>query len=593
MPILQRRGSDLGVVLGVSLSHYGSACVFVDGEIKSAVLEERLSRKKYEAGFPARSISKVLESSGISPRDIDTVAIGTMCEMFDSNLARDREYRVATSLVSFFSNFIPISILETEWMTWLYQKIFHSYNRWNILHHYFDTFKELGISRRQIKFYDHHSCHAATAYYASPWRDNVLIFTSDGNGDGYCGLVALGQGDHWTPQVKISSIHSLGGLYSRSTRLIGLVPWHDEYKVMGLAPWGERKKQADLVYKKFKEFWGASGLTYRNLCGYACNSLLAFMRRSLHNPRFDYVAYAVQRVLEEILAEWIKNNMAFFKLKKIALSGGIFYNIKANKYIVEQTEPEDVFIFPTAGDESISIGAAYLAYKELQQARNLPLDIKPIKDVYWGEEIADQIEPALQNIDRERYVVEYVNDIEERIASLLAANHIVAVCNSRMEYCPRALGNRSILANPSDLRNIERLNDTIKRRDFWMPFALTVLKECEQMYLVNPHHLPSHYMIMGFDTRPEKRNDIIAGIHQADKTVRPQILEQDFNPRFHSIISKFHKKTGIGAVLNTSLNLHGEPMVNLPSEALTLMAKSELQYLALGNYLVTKKSPSP
>lgn len=577
------------VILGLSISHYGSACIIADGEIKAAVLEERLSRKKFDASFPFLSIDKVIEIADIAPSDIDQVAVGTMCETFDSNLAQDHEYRLATILLSYASNLLPMFILEFSWLRWIYRKIWFSYNRYQFFKKYSSFFKKLGISLDKIKFYDHHSCHTATAYYSSPYRENVLLLTSDGNGDGYCAYVSIGNGDTWETKMKISSIHSLGGLYSRATRVIGLKPWQDEYKVMGLAPWGSRKRGAEKVYKIFRKMWGPDGLSYRNFSGYACNALMAHMNRKLNNSRFDYVAYGVQRVLEEILSQWVENNMKHYNIKRIALSGGIFYNIKANQKIVEIANPDNIFIFPAAGDESISIGAGYLGYVENRKENNLPIDLQPISDVYLGEEIDEAIEKVVQQLDSNIFTIEHDTDIEERIASLLTENKIVAICNSRMEYGPRALGNRSILANPSDLRNVERLNNTIKRRDFWMPFALTILKEHEKRYLVNPKNLGSTYMIMGFNTRPEFRDEIIAGTHQADKTVRPQILDKSFNPRFHKILTHFHAKTGIGAVLNTSLNLHGEPMVNLPQEALNVMQRSELTYLALGNYLISKK----
>lgn len=578
------------IVLGISLSHYGSACIIADGEVKAAVLEERLSRRKFDAGFPTLSIRKVIDIAGVRPSEIDHVAVGTMCEQFDSNLAQDHEYRLATILLSHASRVLPLSILEAAWLRKLYRTVFFGYNRWQFYRKHTSFFLDLGISPARIKFYDHHTCHAATAYYGSPWRDKVLFMTCDGNGDGYSSYVGLGQGENLKTELAISSIHSLGGLYSRATRFIGMKPWQDEYKVMGLAPWGEGKKAALEVYREFKKMWQSNGLTYRNTCGYACNSLLAHMNRTLNNPRFDYVAYAVQRVLEEILADWVRQNMAHFNVSKIALSGGIFYNIKANKYIVEQAQPSDLFIFPAAGDESISIGAGYLGYAALQKKQAQAVDIKPIAHYYWGEEIDAEIDKTVKSLDTSTFAIEMVPDMPDRVAGLLADNHIVGVCSSRMEYGPRALGNRSILANPSHVSNVERLNQTIKRRDFWMPFALTIIKDCEDLYLVNPHKISSPYMIMGFDTKPEYRQHIIAGIHQADKTVRPQILERSFNPNFYDLIASFQKKTGIGALLNTSLNMHGEPMVNLPSEAIQLMLDSDLQYLVLGTYLITKKS---
>ncbi len=580
----------MSAVLGLSISHYTSACIVIDGKIEAAVMEERLSRKKFDGSFPHRSVRKVLEMTGLSASDIDRVAIGSLCEAFDPNLPQDKHPRYTTNAVSFASGLMPVSFMESPFIVSSYRKLFTWNNRREFFKKHSGFLQDVGISKEKIRFYDHHSCHSATAYYASPWRDNVLLFTCDGNGDGYCGTVGVGTNNHWEHKTLIPSIHSLGGLYAQATRYIGMNALQDEYKVMGLAPWGARKRQAAEVYKKFKSLWDVDGLSYRNRSGKACDTLLAYMNKTMKNVRFDYMAYCVQQLLEDTLSKWVLNNTQHYNMKKIACAGGVFYNIKANKAIVDAVQPEDIFVFPVSGDESTSIGAAYLAYEELKRSANQPVDIEPVNDVYWGEAIDTQIEAALKSLDGNAFRAESFDDLDEKVASLLADNHIVGVCRSRMEFGPRALGNRSILANPSDLRNVERVNNHIKNRDFWMPFALTIMKEHENKYIVNPGSIRAPYMIMGFDTKPEHRHEIVAGIHQADKSVRPQVLEQDFNPAYHRIISKFHEKTGIGAVLNTSLNMHGDPLINLPEEAIDMMKRSDLDYLVLGNYLITKQS---
>ena len=255
---------------------------------------------------------------------------------------------------------------------------------------------------------------------------------------------------------------------------------------------------------------------------------------------------------------------------------------------MELPEVEDMFIFPPAGDDSISIGAAILAYLKIQKKRKGSTYIEPLKDLYLGEDITEKIEDFIANLDTSDYRIQKPENINEVAAYLLASNKIVARFAGRMEYGPRALGNRSILANPSDLLNVHRLNSAIKCRDFWMPFAGTILDKYEDKYIINPKKIRAPYMILSFDTVPENRKEIIAAIHQSDFTIRPQILDYETNPDYYEIIDKFAQLTGIGAVLNTSLNLHGHPIVNLPEEAFHLLQNSALEYMILGPYMLSK-----
>ncbi|MBN1552108.1 hypothetical protein JW979_11585 [bacterium] len=576
-------------ILGINMSHYSSACLFQDGELVAAIPEERLNRVKFSADFPEKAISKVLKMAGIEPRDIDEVAIGTRCEMFDSNKAQTGEYRKTTRMVSILSRLMPIWFVQSNFLKQFYIHSLGAVRRHQFMTRYLPFFTDIGIPKTKLKYYDHHMCHAATAYYMSPWRNKTLVFTCDGNGDGDCGSVWIAEGYDLRCMRRIPSIHSIGGLYARTTKFMGMAPWQDEYKVMGMAPWGE-KKRALPVLQKFRQIWRTEGLTYRNMCGFAGDALVEHLRKTFKNVRFDYLAYGIQTLTEEILSQWVENNVNHYRLNQIACSGGVFLNVKANKRIIELPGVDRAFWFPAAGDDSIAIGAGILATLAYQKARGQELYIKPMSNVYWGEEIDTHIETFTKTFPRNGYKIEKIHNINERIAELLASNHIVARCTGRMEYGPRALGNRSILSNPSNIETIERLNAMIKSRDFWMPFAGTILDTAAEKYLNHIKNIPSPYMILSFDTTSGYRHEIKAATHQADKTIRPQILTEEFNPEFYDLIHRFESLTGIGAVLNTSLNLHGDPMVNLPEEAMYVLENSALKYLALGRYLITKET---
>jgi len=574
-------------VLGINMSHYSAACLLRDGRLIAAIPEERLNRIKFSAAFPELAIRKVLEIGGVNPTEIDQVAIGTRCEMFDSTLAQRGEYRKTTRMVSLLSQILPVRVVESDWLKQFYIHTLGAVRRYQFMSRYLDFFTSLGIPRSKLVYYDHHTCHAAAAYYMSPWRTRTLIMTADGNGDGDCGTVWIGEGDSLQCKLRIPSIHSLGGLVSRTTKFMGMAPWQDEYKVMGLAPWGDKTK-AEPVVERFRKMWEVDGLGYRNRCGYAGDALVDYLRRTFKNVRFDYLAHGIQTILEEILSEWVSRNATHYQIGQLAASGGVFLNVKANKRIMELAQIDTAFWFPAAGDDSITIGAGILGTLAIQKKQNRPASITPMTDTYWAEDITPLIEPYLDREDFTGFRVIRPENIDDLTAEILAGGEIVARCSGRMEFGPRALGNRSILADPSRLDNIHRLNAMIKCRDFWMPFAGTVLDTASDRYLRNPKRFPSPYMILSFDTLPETRRSITAATHQADGTIRPQILTESMNPGYYRVIRRFEELTGIGAVLNTSLNLHGDPVVNLPGEAMHVMRKSALNFLALGPCMIAK-----
>lgn len=561
-----------------------------DGVLTAAVQEERLSRIKFDAGFPKLAIKKVIEIANTDPREIDQVAIGTLCEVFNSNEVQEGEKRLTTKLVALISLFFPSSITGSKFLEWLYVKTVGTMNMSSFYKEHLQYFTDIGIPREKIVFYDHHSCHAAAAYFSSPSREKTLIVTCDGNGDGLCATASIGEGDKIERKVGIHSIHSMGGLYARFTHFLGMAPWQDEYKVMGMAPWGaprtgKKSPKGEWVREELHKMWEVRGLKFYNKCGYAGDVLIDYLTDKFRNVRFDHLCYGLQAHLEDILSTWIGNLINHFGVKRVALAGGVFLNVKANKHLLDTLPIEDIFIFPASGDDNISIGAAIVA------SQNLGIkEFKPLKDLYLGEDIKDKTEAFIKNFKKEGYKITKHDDIAEKVAELLADNKVVARCAGRMEFGPRALGNRTLLSNPSSLTNVQILNKMIKSRDFWMPFAGTVLDECADEYMKNTREAP--YMILAFDTREENWHKIQAATHQADKTIRPQILKRDWNPDYYDIIDKFRKKTGIGLVLNTSLNLHGEPMVNTPEEAFAVMERSALEYLVLeGGYLITKIVP--
>jgi carbamoyltransferase len=266
-------------------------------------------------------------------------------------------------------------------------------------------------------------------------------------------------------------------------------------------------------------------------------------------------------------------------------------NVKANMLLAQEEWVRELFVFPSCGDESNAVGAAYLGYLDFCARQRVPPAPRAFGPAYLGPGIDDaEVEAVVRARDlAARHRVSEPAAMEAKIAELLVADGVVARCAGRMEFGARALGNRSILANPSDHRVVPLINRMIKNRDFWMPFAPSVLREREADYLVNPKGLASPYMMLAFPTNQKRRDEIVAAVHPHDGTARAHIVDEAWNPAYHRVVREFESRTGIGAVLNTSFNLHGEPLVCSPQDAVDTFERSGLQHLALGRFLISKR----
>ena len=454
-----------------------------------------------------------------------------------------------------------------------------------------DSLRDVGISKNKVTFIDHHLCHAASAYYGCPWYEEpVLVLTNDGSGDGLSSTVYIGNKGELKKIAQTPKCDSLGNIYARTTFMLGLVPLEHEWKIMGMAPYApeDGTNKSYSVFSRFLRVCEGKPLTFKRSISEPTELIYRRLRNELELHRFDWIAGGVQQFTEELLVKWVRNCIEATKIHKVAMAGGMFMNVKANKRIMEIPELQDMFVFPSCGDESLSIGAAYQAYAEKCTRGGRAVDIQPLREIYFGPSFTDEdVQQEISNIENRDFEVEYVEDIEKKTAQLLAQGEIVARCKGRMEFGARALGNRSILADAADYSCVRTINMMVKKRDFWMPFAPVILKEHENDYILNFKNISSPYMMLSFDTT-DKREEFISGVHQADMTARAQVLEKEWNPEFHSILKEFEIITGKAVLLNTSFNLHGYPIVYGPKEATWVFLNSDLRYLALGNYLLHK-----
>jgi len=450
----------------------------------------------------------------------------------------------------------------------------------------------LRLADERVSFVDHHACHAAAAYFGSPFAGrSALVLTNDNSGDGLCATVSSARGVALSRhEATPSGPGSLGSFYTLVTLLLGMKPGEHEYKVMGLAPYAPAvatRRAATALGAVFamtegrpsRFEWRRRGPLYR-----------ALLEATL-GLRFDGIAGGAQQILEEALVRWARLARDRYGGERLGLGGGVFMNVKANMLIADESWLGDLFVFPSCGDESNAVGAAYLGYLDVCARAGVAPTPRAFGPAYLGPDVgAAAIEAVVKTRDlASRYRVSEPAVIEEKIADLLVSDGVVARCAGRMEFGARALGNRSILANPSDHRVADRINRMIKNRDFWMPFAPTVLREREADYLINPKGLASPYMMLAFQSNPKGRDEIVAALHPHDGTARAHILDEAWNPPYYRVIREFERRTGIGAVLNTSFNLHGEPLVCSAEDAVDTFERSGLQHLALGHWLISKK----
>jgi len=449
----------------------------------------------------------------------------------------------------------------------------------------------LGISENKVRCIEHHRCHAAYSYYASPFRgEPVLALTIDGSGDGLNATIGSFDAKGLYTRHYETSECNIGRIYRYMTLLLGMKPNEHEYKVMGLAPYG-KAQHARKALDLFRSTLFVDGTEFK-WHEKPTDSYFWFKER-LEGVRFDNIAFALQTWVEDLLAEWVRNAVVKFGIDKVVIAGGVAMNIKAMGKVASLPEVKALFIGGSASDESMAISAGICMAEDLTRESGAPWDsgsVSSLPNLYFGPEATREEEQVV--VDRLDFSKYQVMDLPsaEQIALLLHQGKVIARCAGRMEFGQRSLGNRSILADPSDLRVKGKINEAIKSRDFWMPFAPVIMDKYIERYIINPKHIESPHMTIGFDTTSEGYDAMIAACHPADRTARPQILHKDANPELYHILEAFEQLTGRGALLNTSFNLHGYPIVNTPAEAVSVLATSGLDGLILNQFLILKKN---
>ncbi len=594
------------IILGIHDGHEASAALLINGKIVCAAQEERFTKLKGDYGIPINAIKFCLKEQNLKVADIDEFALGTF--KFNPTLIklkRNANFDVPEWIEEQEKYWKPV-LLEKKKIN--YWNIFKNkkfkmdkiYNFNGLLENNSETnnknftkeriraiSKLLKINKDKIKLYLHEECHKHYSYFFFPERVDGIAITSESLGDYSNGSVSTVRKNNFRLESHTRNNH-LGHIYMYITLLLGMRPCMHEYKVMGLAPYAsdhEIKKCYDVFDKILK-------VKKLNLVfDKKPPDLYFFFKKKLKNYRFDGIAGAVQRFLEKKLEDWFLSCKKILKLKNFYFSGGVAQNIKAVMVLLENDKLGKVFVPPAAGDSTISIGACFYAASNYCDQNNIDKNryIKSIDSMYLGYQIhQNEIDQFFKkNNIFKRYKVKNKFTPKE-IAKEIADGKVVARCSGKMEFGLRSLGNRSILCDPRNYKNINLINAKIKKRDFWMPFTPTILEEDQNKFLINPKKVKSKFMSMAFRTTKFAQNNLQAAIHPADFTARPQILNKKDNPDYYQIIKEFKKITGVGAMLNTSLNLHGLPVVMNVKDAFNVFENSDLDILIVQNYIIKK-----
>ena len=572
------------IVLGIADGQTSGACVIADGKILSAINEERIVRMKQARGFPWESITAALDLAGVSAKDIDAVAVagarmhlrekvaewpGWFEAREEGRSMKDQFFKIAARLgglvpyipgaqAAYYGMRTPVYLQRRRRIPEILRN-------------------EFGINC-PTKYFHHHYCHATSAYYTSGF-DDALVVTMDGGGDGHCAHVYSVRGGKFKKLATISSYDSLGNYYAYVTALCGYKAKRHEGKITGLAAHGQP--------------------IYRDML----NSLISCENGRLHNRGKVLFTTALDRIKSLLPEDWTHEDLAasiqvlsedisrelvahWLKVtghKNVALAGGVFANVRINEEILHLPGVENLFVHPGMGDEGLFVGAAFALEQQALRRDGKPYEPLSLPTVYLGSDIHEKdAEQALRDSQLEFH---RPNNMPQYVAEKLAEGKIVARTVGRMEYGPRALGNRTIMYQPNDASANDWLNTMLDRTEF-MPFAPASLEEeTEKLYVdYDSARDTARFMTTTFHCTDWMRENC-SGVVHIDNTARPQLVREEDNPEYYATIKHYHQLTGIPVVVNTSFNMHEEPIVRTAQEGVRAFLDSNIDNLQLGPFI--------
>ncbi len=563
-------------VLGVWDGHDAGAALIDGDKIVYAANEERFTRRKLEMKFPFNSIMGALAYANIKPTDIEHVAFSTteLTKTTERVFPYMREYyylfRRRKIPQPRFENFrhnlkytlTPIGILP------LCNTISASYIARNLRHMGFRNFK--------LHRVEHHVAHAATAAFTAPFKKGLII-TLDGLGDGLSGSISVLENGELDRRLKIKAKDSLGIFFEQVTNIIGMRELEDEGKVMAMADYSY---PFDYESNKFKDFFRVEGTVLRAI--HSPVKQFAMLRRAAWQMPREQFAYMAQQVLENTMVKLISNATDRYNIGDVAFAGGIFANVKANMRVRRLETVKHWYVFPHMGDGGIAMGAALWAAHELTGNSSFQFD------AYLGHDYNEDETESVVKADRQfTYAREDRSEQAKHAAELINEGNYVLWFQGRMEYGPRALGNRSILAPSSSEAVKDRLNMYVKKREWFQPFAPSLLESDAGVLLEYDDKGADKYMTMTYIVRPEMY-DVTRSVVNVDHSARPQMVEGE-NKLYMELLKSVKRHTGHGIVLNTSFNLHGYPIVMSPADALKVMKETGTKHMFINGITVTNR----
>jgi carbamoyltransferase len=557
------------ISIGINYSqvHDSSACIVRDGEVLFAVAEERLSRVKHDASFPALGIRACMDFAGVRADEVDFLCQGWS----------EPHVGFLHDLKCYATGRQPLNQRALLNTTRSFVSMWHQRGGEN-------RFRQLvGPSKARFRFVDHHLAHAISAYAYSGFEE-AAVLVLDGRGSWEATSLWMGRRGRLEPVWTIPWPNSLGLFYAQFTHYLGFQPYSDEWKVMGLAPYGEPGMN-------LREFIVPDDNPYRVatrlLIGRDGAPSAAIERRlgPRREPESEIaaqhknLAYAVQDSCEEAMFTLVRAAVAKTGCRNLCFAGGVALNSKANGKIVAEGLADNLFVQPAAGDDGGCLGAALAPY--MDAGGDLP--VRKMRHAYLGPASSDaEIEKAIGTY---KLRAQRTDDPAKTAGEMLAGGKILGWFQGRMEFGPRALGSRSILADPRDPEMNAKVNNAVKFREWWRPFAPSMLAEKAGEYLESGTDSP--FMVVTAQVKAEKR-DVIPAVTHVDGSARPQTVERDVNPLYWRLIHEFGERTGVPVVMNTSFNLRGEPIVCTPTDAIRTFFSSGMDALVMGNFVVEK-----
>ncbi|MEX0986623.1 MAG: carbamoyltransferase [Bacteroidales bacterium] len=601
------------IILGISAYYHDSAAAIISEErIIAAAQEERFTRKKHDPSFPSNAIKYCLEESGYRLNDLDAIVF------------YDKPFLKFERLLETYYHFVPRGLLSfiTAIPVWVKEKLFLK----GLLRKELAKIEVVDTSKIPLLFSEHHLSHAASAFYPSPFK-KAAILTIDGVGEWSTASICKGSGKEIEVLQELHFPHSVGLLYSAFTYFLGFRVNSGEYKLMGLAPYGlaeaeETKKFIELIRDQLvkvqedgsiwlnpRMFRYATGL--RMVSDKRWRRLFGFKRREPDDHIEQYhcnLAWAIQHVTEEIVLKMVKHTVELTGLRELCLAGGVALNCVANGKILQSGLVDNLFIQPAAGDAGGALGAAYAGLHLRTGAERSPTLPDAMQGALLGPSFTnEEISRVLRKLKATYIKFDKFDELTATVADALHNGNVVGWFQGRMEFGPRALGNRSILGDARNSEMQKKLNLKIKYRESFRPFAPSTLEEemhsCYNLTQTSPYmllvgevleerrkQLPDNYgRLLPMDRLYIERSDLPAITHM-DFSARVQTVSRATNERYWKLISRFREKTGQGTIINTSFNVRGEPIVHTPEEAYNCFMNTEMDMLVLGDFLLEKEN---